>query len=182
MQILKLIESKISEGKTILQELDTMRERSGMAMNVTYYVNEDVEKCRKAINKWQLTSKEVLISAFGETHRYVASFERTRTGKNVGFNYKREFLSEVNDGLCVLEAVQESVNVGLKGSEAYPEIKENKPHLLFISHSSKDKEFVEALVDLLESMGFDTIQAIFFYYLFKFIFHDNQIYILYLLR
>ena len=32
---------------------------------------------------------------------------------------------------------------------------ENKKPLLFISHSSLDKEFVEALVTLLESMGFD---------------------------
>lgn len=113
MNIAALIEQKIAEGKALLQAVEAMRKTTGMAINVVYYVGEDVEDCKKQINKWQLTSKEILISAFGESHRYVSSFERTRTNKDSGFNYKREFTSEVNEGLSVLESISETLNMGL---------------------------------------------------------------------
>lgn len=109
----KLIEQKIAEGKALLKAVESMRKTTGMAINVVYYVGEDVEDCKKQINKWQLTSKEILISAFGESHRYVSSFERTRTNKDFGYNYKREFTSEVNEGLSVLESISETLKLGL---------------------------------------------------------------------
>lgn len=68
-----------------------MRETNGAAINVLYYVYEDVEKFRKRINIWQLTSKEILISAFGERHRYVQMFAETVTKKSIGFDFKKEF-------------------------------------------------------------------------------------------
>lgn len=65
MQIAELIEQKIFEGKIILADLASMRERSGMAINVTYYVSEDVENAKRKINKWQLTAKDILINGLG---------------------------------------------------------------------------------------------------------------------
>ena len=59
MNIAKLIEHKIAEGKALLQEIGSMRRSTGMAINVVYYIGEDVEDCKKQINKWQLTSKEI---------------------------------------------------------------------------------------------------------------------------
>lgn len=50
MRISALIEQKISEGKNILTELSTMRETSGMAFNVVYYVAEDVENAIRKIS------------------------------------------------------------------------------------------------------------------------------------
>ena len=66
MNIAALIEQKVSEGKVILEGLSSMRERSGMAINVTYYVAEDVQSAIRKINKWQLTCKDILINGFGE--------------------------------------------------------------------------------------------------------------------
>ena len=153
MQIAELIELKVSEGKDILIELDEMRKARGAAINVNYYVNEDVEKCRKHINKWQMTSKDILISKFGETHRYVSSFEKTVSNKDKGFDYKKEFLYEVNRGLSVLESVRESLNLGLNTSVAVEKTEENKPKKIFISHSTADAEFAEALVNMLHAIG-----------------------------
>ena len=155
MQIIKLLEIKINEGKNILQNISLMRRISGPAINVAYYMPEDIEKCRKAIEKWQLTSKDILIDAFGESHRYVSTFADTVSKKNSGFNYQREFIFEVNQGMSVLESVQESLQMGI-GMEKKEEMKANaKAPMVFISHSSKDKPFVEALVSLLEDIGFD---------------------------
>ena len=155
MEIAEFIEQKIQEGKIILQELETMRQRSGAAFNVVYYVNEDVDKCRKAIGKWQMTSKEILISGFGDSHRYVSSFERTITEKNSGFNFKKEFTFEVNQGLEILEGIRETLELGLVNHKSEAAESINKSPMVFISHSSNDKEFAEALVVLLEDIGFD---------------------------
>ena len=155
MQIAELIEQKIIEGKSVLSGLAAMRERSGMAMNVTYYVSEDVDSARRKINKWQLTCKDILISGFGETHRYVTEFADTITAKNSGFNYKREFEHEMNHGLSVLESISESLQLGLEGIVASPKEKATgtKPPLAFISHAELDKEFANEIVTLLEFIG-----------------------------
>lgn len=154
-KVIDLVGSKISEGDSLLQALDTMRKRSGPAMNIAYYVDEDVERLRKDISKWQLTSKEILISGFGETHRYVSSFENTITQKNSGFDFKREFKFEVNRGLETLESIEETLKLNLDIVKSVDERNPSKLPMVFISHSSKDKNFVEALVDLLEGIGFD---------------------------
>lgn len=155
MQTTNLLEIKINEGKNILQNISHMRQTSGPAINVVYYISEDVEQCRKAIEKWQFTSKDILIDAFGESHRYVLTFADTISKKNSGFNYQREFISEVNQGMSVLESVQESLQMGI-GLDKKEEMNASaKNPMIFISHSSKDKPFVEALVSLLEDIGFD---------------------------
>lgn len=155
MQTIQLLEIKINEGKNILRNISLMRRTSGPAINVAYYIPEDVERCRKNIEKWQLTSKDILIDAFGESHRYVSAFADTVSKKNSGFNYQREFIFEVNQGMSVLESVQESLQRGI-GREKKEEMNANtKTPMVFISHSSKDKPFAEALVSLLEDIGFD---------------------------
>ena len=156
MKTVELIDLKIKEGKEILQSINAMRPSSGPAMNVAYYVTEDVDKCRKAIEKWQLTSKDILIEAFGETHRYVSTFVDTVSRKNSGFNYKREFTFEVNKGMSVLESVVESLQLGISLEKKDHVNADAKTPMVFISHSSKDKDFANALVALLEDIGFDS--------------------------
>ena len=76
MQIDELINLQISEGNDIFLELNSMRTFLG-AFDITCYDDEDVQNCRKHINTWQLTCKEILISTFGEKHRFVSSFKET---------------------------------------------------------------------------------------------------------
>lgn len=155
MNIAALIEKKIVEGKEILEGLSSMRERSGMAINVTYYVAEDVQSAIRKINKWQLTVKDILINGFGESHRYTESFERTITEKNSGFNYRREFEHEMNEGLSVLEGVSESLMLGLDSEKDAETDKAEGARLpmVFISHAEADKKFANEIVTLLEFIG-----------------------------
>lgn len=81
MKTVELIDFKNNEGKEILQIISMMCPTSGPTMNVAYYSAEDVDKCRMAIEKWQLTSKDILINAFGEAHRYVSTFADTVSRK-----------------------------------------------------------------------------------------------------
>lgn len=155
MNIAALIEQKIAEGKDILEGLSSMRERSGMAINVTYYVAEDVQSAIRKINKWQLTVKDILINGFGESHRYTTSFEGTITVKDSGFNFRREFEHEMNEGLSVLEGVSESLMLGLEGEKGAEtdKAKGAKPPMVFISHAEADKKFANDIVTLLEFIG-----------------------------
>ena len=150
----KLIEQKIVEGKSLLQEIGSMRKTTGMAINVVYYISEDVEKCKKLMNKWQLTSKEILIDTFGESHRYVSTFERTWTNKASGFNFKREFTSEINDGLSVLESISESLDLGL-GNEQFDETVQQS-NKVFIVHGHAEAVNQE-VARTIEKLGLEAI-------------------------
>lgn len=154
MNTAKLIEQKIAEGKALLLAVEAMRKTTGMAINVVYYVGEDVEDCKKQINKWQLTSKEILISAFGESHRYVSSFERTRTNKDFGYNYKREFTSEVNEGLSVLESISETLKLGLDNDT--PKATKQTSNKVFIVHGHTEAVNQE-VARTIEKLGLEVI-------------------------
>ena len=155
MELSTLIEKKITEGKKILSDLSSMRETSGIAINVIYYVAEDVEEAIRKINKWQLTVKDILINGYGTSHRYVATFEDTITKKNSGFNYRKEFEHEMNESLSVLESISESLALGLDGEckRLDAEKSESKPPLVFISHAELDKDFANEIVTLFEFIG-----------------------------
>ena len=155
MRISALIEQKISEGKNILTELSTMRETSGMAINVVYYVAEDVENAIRKISQWQLTCKDIIINGFGTSHRYLKAFEETITKKDSGYNYKVELEYELNAGLAILEGISESLVLGVDGTNERVNkvIPETKPPLVFISHAELDKEFANEIVTLFEFIG-----------------------------
>lgn len=155
MELSTLIEKKITEGMKILSDLSLMRETSGIAINVTYYAAEDVEEAIRKINKWQLTVKDILINGYGTSHRYVATFESTITKKDSGFNFRKEFEHEMNEGLSVLESISESLALGLDGECKSLEAGKTgpKPPLVFISHAELDKEFANEIVTLFEFIG-----------------------------
>ena len=74
------------------------------------------------------------------------------------------FVNADKDGNCfvlahVYDSISPSYKVLMKITGNLKEANSNtlitKPYKVFISHSSKDKEFVDALVEMLESIGFD---------------------------
>ena len=156
MNTLELIDGKVSEGKAILQRVEAIQGLSSSVMNVVRYAQDDVESIRNQIKKWQFSSMEVLIGSFGEPHRYVISYEDTIIKVYTGRNYKKEFKFEINEGLNILESISESLKLGLDKKNGNESENRIKPPMIFISHSSKDKYFVEALVDLLEDLGFNS--------------------------
>lgn len=126
-----------------------MRERPNNIINVVSFENEDVQNNRKKLNTWQLLTRDILISVFGDGDQHVQDFNATITSKDSGFNYQREFEEELNNGLGVLEAVQGLLEIGLskKGSQLLCPQKKPK---IFISHKTEEKAFVEELVSLIE--------------------------------
>ncbi len=108
----------------------------------------DGEEC-KAYHKW-----------YDNAYVYFKSFSSLQDDADF-----QVFVNADKEGNCfVLEHIYDSISPSYKVLMKKTEnLNENntvtlldKPYKIFISHSSKDLEFVEALVDLLESIGFDS--------------------------
>ena len=151
MSIKDLIENRIQVGEAIMPILDAMKVVPSGYINVTSYDKDDVDKCRSILMKWQLTTKEVLLSIYGDSHRYLESFNNTITEKNGGYNFKREFKSELTKGIGVLESIVETKNIGVS-EQVKPNhnLSMSKPPKIFISHKTEDKPFVDELIKMLE--------------------------------
>ena len=107
------------------------------------------------LSQWQFVTKEILIKAFGESNRYTKLFEDSIVEQKMGFNYKEELTNETRAGIGALNTILESMKAAEQTSSSQQVNTSIKEPLVFISHSSKDKAFVEALVELLEGIGLD---------------------------
>ena len=151
MNPIELVENQIQRGNEILNDISGMRERPSSYMNVIAYKEDDIQNNRKSVSAWQYFTVDVLTSIYGDNDDHVKNFKDTITSKDKGFNYQREFRDEVNSGLSILEAIRESIRMGivLKGKTNETMI---KPSKIFISHKTEDRLFVEELVSLIESI------------------------------
>ena len=111
----------------------------------------------KDVEAWQTETTEFLRVLYGEEARQVADFERCINDKSHYFKFRESIQSEIQDCISKLrafikaDAMKKEINVQPVEKAGT----DKKTPMLFISHSSKDLEFVEALVTLLESIGFD---------------------------
>lgn len=161
--IINSINERIRSADTILSELSNLTRipqnpsNSGVvciSLSIKYDITK-VNKIKNDLGQWQLVTKELIISHFGENSRFVKYFNDTIISHKKGQNYKAELTEEIYAGVSVLKSIIESVNILGSLPTDETKVKSSKDPLVFISHSSKDKEFVEALVDLLEGIGLD---------------------------
>lgn len=150
MSNLELVQARVTEGNGILKKVESMRSTNGIALNVVYFNAEDVDNCRQQITTWQLTTKEVLISIYGESHRYVRDFSKTISSKNTGFNFQREFVFEIKQGLSILDSVCETINLGIDKKHIAKDYSDNNKVFIVHGHDSEIRNEVELLVKQLE--------------------------------
>lgn len=157
------IQERINLADSILVKLNSYVEPARVRSSsrvlsadfTAHSVSPQVNAIVLELGRWQFVTKELLINAFGETNRYTKLFEDTIVEHKLGFNYKEELTNETNAGIAALVSILESIKVAAPPSPSIPENSSIKKPLVFISHSSKDKKFVEALVELLEGIGLD---------------------------
>lgn len=121
------------------------------------YDEEIIETITQSVRTWQYRVREVLSEAFGDTDKHTLRFSET-VSKLDFFetrDAKRFIKRELNDGITYIEALIPSIDFININITSMNNIHDSKPPKLFISHSSQDKDFVEALVSLLELLGFD---------------------------
>lgn len=105
---------------------------------------------------WEKDTLELLRTIFGDDSRQATEFQDGISKKNTYFKFREELCSDLEHHIAYLKALikanqlKQELNTQKKIKQ-----EDGKTPLVFISHSSKDKDFVEALVSLLESLGFD---------------------------
>lgn len=159
-RISDILSKQVAVAETLLQRAIAIPD-GDRNTRVSGYIRYDESITRplaKDVEAWQTETTEFLRVLYGEEARQVADFERCINNKNHYFKFREGIQSEIQDCISKLNAfimadamIQETLVTGSKES---PEVK--KPPMVFISHSSKDKDFVEALVVLLEDLGMDS--------------------------
>lgn len=158
---IEIIQERIGLADSILAKLSTLtrlqrpRSNSGV-ISIDYTVRYNTVLVNQIIDelaKWQFVTKELLIKQFGENSRFTKRFEASIIEHKKGRDYKAELTRETEAGVTALNSIIESIQIsGDPSSKGASEVF-IKPPMVFISHSSKDKAFVEALVELLEGIG-----------------------------
>lgn len=157
------IQERINLANNILTKLNSYVEPSRVRSSsrvlsvdfTAHSASPQVKAIILELSQWQFVTKELLINAFGETSRYTKLFQDSIVEHKIGFNYKEELTNETNTGIAALYSILESMKVAGPPSSYSPNKTSTKEPLVFISHSSKDKAFVVALVELLEGIGLD---------------------------
>lgn len=149
MKPLELIGRQIAKGREIIESIIRMRELPSSAVNVTAYIDEEVNMNRKSMETWQYVTRDIIASIYGDCDVHVKDFDRIVSQKIYGFNYKEEFHHMINQGLSVLEAIEENIKMS---DDSYKKntCKIRKRPKIFISHKTEDKDFANELVRLME--------------------------------
>lgn len=163
LSAIEVINERIVIADSILSQLSALtrmqrpRSNSGV-ISIDYTIRYDsvrVNQIKDELSKWQFVTKELLIKYFGEDSRFTKRFDETIVEHKIGRDYKSELTRETEDGVNALNSIIESIKISGDPSENKSIEEESKSPLVFISHSSKDRDFVEALVELLEGIGLD---------------------------
>lgn len=159
-RISDILSKQVAVAETLLQRAISIPDGDSNT-RVAGYIRYDESITRplaKDVEAWQTETMEFLRVLYGEEARQVADFERCIKNKNHYFKFREGIQSEIQDCISKLNAfikadamIQETLVTGSKEST---EVK--KTPMVFISHSSKDKDFAEALVVLLEDLGMDS--------------------------
>ena len=158
-RINEILSKQIALAETLLQRAIAIPD-GDRNTRVAGYIRYDESITRplaKDVEAWQTETAEFLRVLYGENARQVADFERCINNKNHYFKFREGIQSELQDCISKLSAFikADEMKQETKGSGVKEVSSKKKSPMVFISHSSKDIEFVEALVTLLESIGFD---------------------------
>lgn len=134
---------------------------NGMAVfgapNIYYTPKEELESVEGEYDSWKCYVRDFLVSAIDKNDDFVSEWDSClQKPYRHDVSDKEWYSNEINKALAKLNSFVE--RVGFKFNDNAMKQADSgkiKSPMVFISHSSLDKEFVEALVTLLESMGFD---------------------------
>lgn len=169
MSIFEAIQSQIDTASTILVNIVTNLKVIGKMPHNPYYTAKTntplydkhvVDIIEEEVNRWQYTCKSILMDYYGAESDHVKSFEGTIVRNRFYIDEKEGFRREVSDGRNILSSILEAeyMKQQLVRSDQTPQssISVVKTPMVFVSHSHYDKDVAEALVDLLENIGFDS--------------------------
>jgi hypothetical protein len=158
-RISDILSKQVAVAETLLQRAIAIPDgdRNTRVAGYIRYDESITRPLEKDVEAWQTETTEFLRVLYGEDARQVADFQRSINNKNNYFKFREECQSELQDCISKLKAFikADAIQQEFKDGNTNEQSGKKKAPMVFISHSSKDIEFVEALVTLLESIGFN---------------------------
>lgn len=156
-QIEDILNKQIVEATLLLERAAAIPDGSP-SIHLAGFIQYDEALTRplsQDTDSWETETLEYLRVLYGEGSRQAADFQECTRPKNYYRKFREELQDEIKRCVSFLQALIKADMIKQQMSPSTNGTKTRKTPMVFISHSSLDKEFVEALVTLLESMGFD---------------------------
>ena len=157
MNISDILKSKIEVGESLVKRTHDIPNGvpSQNLIGFVQYDHQITDPILFDTEQWQLEITELLITLYGERSRQVNHFKSQIGNKDHYFDFREDLTRELKNCLTHLNALvnADETNKIIAAMPNQDTVQSRKTPMAFISHSSKDKQFVEALVDLLESIG-----------------------------
>lgn len=157
-QISEVLSKQIEKAEALLQRVIAIPDGqpSGMVAGLINYDKSLTRPLMLDADSWEIETLEILKALYGEDSRQASGFESNTSNKHHYLKFREQLQEDLSRNITLLNALIQTVELKGKTVEKEQEAAtSDKTPMVFISHSSKDKEFVDALVTLLESIGFD---------------------------
>lgn len=152
-----LLNKKIVEANQNISEIEKIQiiGQRTFGYHATYYEESKIEDAQNKLKQWQNVVLDILKSYYqSDSSENYMRFQETIVRVKSGLDLKKELIAEYAKGITILNGVLESLDLlDEEVSVAHKEESVAKQKKIFISHSSQDKQFAEALVDLLNTLG-----------------------------
>lgn len=138
--------------KDVLPLIESINEKS-----MADTKGEIVYEAEHSVKVWQMKVQELLLVVFGPYDIHLSRFSDTISNYDIleQSNPLRFLRREIYGSITFIEALIPYIGLLELSDTKKQTSMETKSPKLFISHSSQDKSFVEALVGLLEFLGFN---------------------------
>lgn len=153
--ISELLFKQITSAEAIIKKADTVPDGK-RCERVAGFIKYDEKYTRPLSTEadgWEKDTKEILMLLYGENARQVIDFQNCTREKHLYYKFREELKEELKTCIAFLRTLikTDAIKQELQMQSTNQVLK--KPPMVFVSHSSKDKPFVEALVNLLEDLG-----------------------------
>lgn len=153
-----LLNTKIDEANQNVVELEKLRivGQRVFGYDAVYYEETQINAAKNKLKQWQNVILDIMKSYYqSDNNENYKRFQETIVRVKAGFDLKNELSIEYTNGITILKGILEIIDL-LEADDSdntHEKISMHKKRKIFISHSSADKKFAEALVDLLNVMG-----------------------------
>lgn len=153
-----LLNTKIDEANQNIAELEKLQivGQRVFGYDAVYYEETQINAAKNKLKQWQNVILDIMKSYYqSDNNENYKRFQETIVRVKAGFDLKNELSIEYTNGITILKGILEIIDL-LEADDSdntHEKISMHKKRKIFISHSSADKKFAEALVDLLNVMG-----------------------------
>lgn len=153
-----LLNTKIDEANQNISEIEKFQVVSQRKFGYTavYYEETKINLAQNKLKQWQNVILDIMKSYYqSDNDENYKRFQETIVKVKAGFDLKTELSIEYTNGITILKGILETIDLlNADGSDnTHEKISMTKKKKIFISHSSADQKFAEALIDLLNTMG-----------------------------